>query len=441
MSLENLSFKGGYHMHDFKEIANNCPIEEGPVPAIVEIALHQHIGAPCLPLVEKGDVVKVGQKIGEAKATISAPVHASVSGTVLEIKEITTVAGFKTKAVVIENDGRNELGYEEKNDDYTLLSAEEIISRVREAGVVGLGGAGFPTSVKLQTHPGEKIEEIIINGAECEPFLTSDQVSMETYPEKVVTGCLIAMQAMEAAKGYIGIEDNKPNAIDAVKNACANVPNVEVAVLKTKYPQGDQKRIVQAITNKVIPSGTHGTAIGVQVFNASTAIAITDAVVYGKPLYEKVVTMTGSAITLPKNIRVKLGTPLIEMLEFCNGFKEEPGKIIVGGPMMGESQFSVVSPSVKTMGGVIVLNKEQAQEKPVSPCIKCGKCVHICPVGLEPLFLQSYSLNGLLEEAEKNHIMECIECGTCSYVCPANRPLVESIKNGKRLIRATQKAR
>lgn len=441
MSLENLSFKGGYHMHDFKEIANNCPIEEGPIPAIVEIALHQHIGAPCLPLVDKGDRVKVGQKIGEAKATISAPVHASVSGTVLEIKEITTVAGFKTKAVVIENDGLNEMGYELKNDDYTQLSVEEIISRVREAGVVGLGGAGFPTSVKLQTHEGDKIEEIIINGAECEPYLTSDQVSMETYPEKVVTGCLIAMHAMGAAKGYIGIEDNKPNAIEIIRNACANVPNVDVAVLKTKYPQGDQKRIIQAITNKVVPSGAHATAVGLQVFNASTAIAITDAVVYGKPLYEKIVTMTGSAIKLPKNINVKIGTPLIQLFEFCNGFKEEPGKIIVGGPMMGESQFSVDSPSVKTMGGVISLSQEEAKEQPVTPCIKCGKCVSVCPVGLEPLFLQSYSLNGLLEQAEKNHIMECIECGTCSYICPANRPLVEAIKNGKRLVRATEKAR
>lgn len=441
MNLENLSFKGGYHMHDYKEISNNCPIEEGPQPQVVTIALHQHIGAPCLPLVEKGDYVKVGQKIGEAKATISAPVHSSVSGTVLEIADVTTVSGFKSKAIVIESDGLEALAYEEKNDDYTKLSAEEIISRVREAGVVGLGGAGFPTSVKLQTHEGDKIDEIIINGAECEPFLTSDQVAMEAYPEKVITGCLIAMQAMNAPKGYIGIEDNKPNAIDAVKKACENVSNVEVAVLKTKYPQGDQKRIVQAITGKVIPSGAHGTSIGVQVLNANTAIAITDAVVYGKPLYEKIVTMTGSAIQSPKNINVKIGTSLFELLEFCDGFKAEPGKIIIGGPMMGNAQYNVDSPSIKTMGGVIVMNQEEARENPVTPCIKCAKCVQVCPVGLEPLFLQSYSLRGLLEEAEKDHIMECIECGTCSYVCPANRPLVEAIANGKRVLRATQKAR
>ena len=440
MSLDNLSFKGGHHMHDYKEISANCPLEPGPIPEIVEISLHQHIGAPCLPLVKKGDSVKMGQKIGEAKATISAPVHSSVSGTVLEVKDVVTVSGFKAKAVVVENDGKDELGYEPTDLDYTSLSPETIVEKVREAGVVGLGGAGFPTSVKLSKGPNDVIEEIIINGAECEPYLTSDQVSMEAYPDKVVKGLQIAMFAMGANKGYIGIEDNKPNAIDAVKKACENVKNIEVAVLKTKYPQGDQKRIIEAITGKVTPSGAHATEVGCQVFNASTAIAITDAVIYGKPLYEKVVTMTGAALQTPKNILVRIGTPLEELLAFSDGFKEEPGKIIIGGPMMGESQYQIDSPSVKTMGGVIALTKKEAQEKEETPCIKCGACVRVCPVYLEPIYLQSYSLNYMLEEAEQNHIMDCIECGTCSYICPANQPLIESIRNGKRLLRATQKS-
>lgn len=441
MENKELTFKGGLHVHDFKELTNKCPLEEGPKTQLVTIALHQHTGAPCEPLVKVGDVVKVGQKIGDADATITAPVHASVSGTVKEISEIVTVSGVKTKAIIIESDGEDTIGYTKYDDDYKTLDPEEIVRRVREAGVVGLGGAGFPTHVKIRRNPKDKIKDVLVNGAECEPYLTGDQVTMENYPEKVVIGLDIVMKAMNAKNGYIGIEDNKPNAIKKVQEASKNYNNIKVSVLKTKYPQGDQRRLIDSILGLKMPSSTRGTEEGVQVINSSTAAAIYDAVVLGKPLYEKAVTVTGSAIANPKNLLVKVGTPIRSILEFCGGFKEEVGKIIIGGPMMGESQFTIDTPTLKANGGIIVMNKEEAKPPVVEACIKCGKCVDVCPIYLMPLYLQANVLHERFEVAEKMHIMDCIECGSCSYVCPSKRPLIESIRHGKRELRAASSRR
>ncbi|WP_100065098.1 electron transport complex subunit RsxC [Miniphocaeibacter massiliensis] len=435
---KELTFKGGIHMHDFKEFTNKCEIEEGPSPKFVKIALHQHTGAPCDPLVKVGEEVKVGQKVGDANATITAPVHSSVSGVVKGIEEIITVSGVKTKALVIESNGEEELGFKSYNDDYKNLKPEEIVKRVREAGIVGLGGAGFPTHVKISRNPKDTINHVIVNGAECEPYLTGDQVVMEEYPEKVVIGLDIVLKAMEAKNGYIGIEDNKPGAISKVKEASKNYDNINVKVLKTKYPQGDQRRLIDSVLNMKMPASLRSTEEGVQVINSSTAAAIYDAVVLGKPLYEKVVTVTGSAIANPKNILVKVGTSIKEILEFCGGFKEEPGKIIIGGPMMGEAQFTIESPTLKANGGIIVMNKEEAKPPVVSPCIKCGKCVDVCPALLLPLYLEQNISHNLFEEANKLNVMDCIECGSCSYVCPSKRPLVESIRHGKRELRATE---
>lgn len=436
MDSRELTFKGGVHMHDFKELTNKYSIETGPNVETVTIALHQHTGAPCEPLVKIGDEVKVGQKIGDADATITAPVHSSVSGVVKKIVEITTVSGVKTKAIVIESDGKNEIGYEPYNDDYTKLEPKEIVRRVREAGIVGLGGAGFPTHVKINKNPKDTINYVLVNGAECEPYLTGDQVTMEEYPEKVVIGLDIVMKAMGAPNGYIGIESNKPEAIKRVSEETKKVNGIEVSVLKTKYPQGDQRRLIDSILGMKMPSSLRSTEEGVQVINSSTAAAIYDAVILGKPLYEKVVTVTGSAIANPKNLLVKVGTSLKEVLEYCGGFKEEPGKIIIGGPMMGEAQFTIDSPTLKANGGIIVMNKEEAKPPVITACIKCGKCVDVCPVYLMPLYLQQNVLNNRFEEAEKLNIMDCIECGSCSYVCPSKRPLVEAIRHGKRELRA-----
>lgn len=436
MSINELTFKGGVHMHDFKELTNKSALENGPEVEIVTIALHQHTGAPCTPLVKVGEKVKAGQKIGDVDATITAPVHSSVSGKVKAIIEITTVSGVKTKAVTIESDGLNEVGYEKYEDDYNSLEPEEIVRRVREAGIVGLGGAGFPTHVKIKRNPKDTINYVLVNGAECEPYLTGDQVIMEEYPEKVVKGLDIVMRAMGASKGFIGIESNKPVAIEKVKEACKLVENIEVSVLKTKYPQGDQRRLIDSILGMKMPSSLRSTDEGVQVINSSTAAAVYDAVALGKPLYEKVVTVTGSAIANPKNLMVKVGTSFRELLDYCGGFKEEPGKIIIGGPMMGDAQFTIDSPTLKANGGIIVMNKEEAKPPLVEACIKCGRCVDVCPVYLMPLYLQAEVLHDRYEEAEKLNIMDCIECGSCSYVCPAKRPLVEAIRHGKRELRA-----
>ena len=419
------TFKGGKHIHDFKELTNSKPINFGFVPKIVTIPLSQHSGAPATCLVSKNDLVKVGQKIGEASAFISANVHSSVSGKVKSIDEIMTATGVMCQGVTIENDGLDELGYEEKNLTIDEVSATDIIGAIKEAGIVGLGGAGFPTHVKLTAREGQVTDYIIINCAECEPYLTSDQLMMELYPEKVVMGLLLAMKAMGAKKGILGIEDNKPLAIDKLKEAS----------------QGDQKRLIQATTGIVVPSGASTSAVGIRVINANTAIAINDAVLHGKPLYEKLVTMTGHALKNPQNVMVRVGSKVSDIVEFIGGYESEPGKIISGGPMMGETQYTPNVTTGKPMGGLLFMTQEESAPKAVSPCIRCGRCVDICPVYLQPLYLQLYTLKHRVEEAEKLHLMDCIECGSCSYICPSNRPLVETIRLGKAEVRKQGKGK
>lgn len=440
MKFDNLTFKNGVHVKDHKEFTENKPIELMEQPNTVYIPLQQHIGAPCESLVNPGDSVKVGQKIGDTKAFVSAPIHSSIAGTVKSIIEMTTPTGIKAKTVVIESDGTGQLDESIKpRGTIEALSSKELLEIVREAGITGMGGAAFPTHVKLSPPPDKKIDTVIINGAECEPFLTSDHRVMLESPQKVINGLKIMMKILGVEKGHIGVENNKMDAVNALNEALKPEDNIIVVAVKTKYPQGDEKRLIDAITGRKVPSGGLPMDVGCVVNNAGTARAIAEAVLEGKPLYERVVTITGNGITEPKNLMVKVGTLFKEVIEYCGGFKENPGKILMGGPMMGLSQFSIEVPIIKGSSGILVLTEEEAVIGKISPCIKCGKCLEVCPVYLQPLFISAHSLRDRFEDAEKYGALDCVECGACSYICPATRPLTESIRFAKREILSKRK--
>ena len=441
MKLDNLTFKGGVHVPHYKELTETKVLEQAKEPETVYIPLHQHIGAPCEPLVKVGDRVKLGQRIGQSQAFVSAVVHSSVSGIVKQITNITTPTGIKSSCIVIESDGTNE-----KDESFKCkgsiedLSPKEIINIIKEAGITGMGGAGFPTHVKLSPPPDKKIDTVILNGVECEPFLTSDhRVMLESMPEKVVLGLKAIMKVLGVEKGFIGIEDNKPDAIKILRETIKDDESISVVTLKTKYPQGDEKRLINAITDRMVPSGGLPMDVGCVVTNVSTAKAIAEAIIEGKPLYERIVTVTGNGIKEPKNLVVKIGTLFKDVIEQCGGFNGTPGKVIMGGPMMGISQFSIDVPVIKSTGGILILKEEDVLQKPTSPCIKCGKCLEVCPVGLQPLYISAYALKGKFDAAEKYSALDCVECGSCSYICPAKRPLAESIRFAKREIIAKRK--
>lgn len=437
MKLEALTFKGGTHPNGFKDLSNGKPWIVAEAPDQITIAMHQHIGAPCEAIVQKGDHVNVGQKIGEAKAFVSAPVHSSVSGTVSKIESVVTPDGRTCQAVTIDNDKEYTLGYEVLNRTLDEVSAEEIRAIVREAGITGQGGASFPTHVKLTVPEDNPIDTVILNGAECEPYLTCDQLVMENEGEKVLFGLKAIMKAVGAETGIVAIESNKPCAIKNLR-ALNKDENIHIASLVPKYPQGDEKRIINACLNREVPSGGLPMHVGVVVDNVGTAKAIAEAVREGKPLYERLVTVTGHAAMDPKNVLVKNGTPLDAIIEAAGGLKEEPGKIIMGGPMMGIAQYSLDHPAVKGLSGLLCMTKKEAEPPVVQKCMKCGKCVEACPVHLLPLYIQQRALRGLVDEAQELHALDCIECGSCSYVCPAKRPLVEAIRLAKRGIRAKE---
>ena len=430
MNLKDLTFKGGVNVPEYKELSENAPLKRAMEPEIVMIPLHQHTGAPCEPLVKPGDEVKVGQKIGQSEAFVSAPVHSSVSGKVKSITPMAIPTGLTVNCVVIESDGKNQLHESVKpKGSLKELSSKEIIEIIKEAGITGMGGAGFPTYVKLSPPPDKKIDTIIINGAECEPYLTADHKLMLNESEKIVFGLKAIMKAVNVDNGIIAIENNKADAIEILKKASEKENNIKVASLKVKYPQGDEKRLISATLNRKVPSGGLPMDVGAIVCNVSTTKAIADAVLEGKPLYERIVTITGNGIKEPKNLIAQ-----------CGGFNENsPGKIVMGGPMMGISQFTIDVPVIKGSGGILVLTEEEAKPQPMGPCIKCGKCVEVCPVNLQPLYLSSYSLKDKFDKAEELHALDCVECGACSYICPAKRPLVESIRVAKREIISKRK--
>lgn len=440
MNLENLTFKGGVHVPHHKELTERIPIKRAKEPEIAIIPLQQHIGAPCKPLVKVGETVKVGQKIGQAEAFVSAPVHSSVSGVVKKISPMASPTGMTVDCIHIESDGKNELHESVKpNKDLESLSQKEVLEIIKEAGITGMGGAGFPTHVKLSPPPEKKIDTIILNGAECEPYLTADHRLMVEEPEKVVLGLKVIMKAVGVDKGFIAVENNKPDAIKALKGVVKKEANIELVSLKAKFPQGDEKRIINAVTGREVPSGGLPMDVGVVVDNVGTATAIGQAVEKGKPLFERIVTITGKGVKEPQNLIVKIGTPFKDVIEQCGGFNGKPGKIIMGGPMMGLAQYSIDVPVIKGTSGILVLSEEEARPEPVQPCIKCGKCLEVCPVNLQPLYLSKFALNRKYDRAEEFHILDCIECGSCSFICPSKRPLVESIRVAKREVIAKKK--
>ncbi len=437
------TFVGGVHPSYSKEITASLPITPASTPSQVIIPLHQNIGAPCEPAVEVEETVKLGQKIGEPQGFVSAPVFASVSGKVTKIEPYNHPLGNPVKAVFIENDGEDALHESVKpNKSLEELTPEEIINISKEAGLVGLGGAAFPTHVKLSPPSDIDIDTVIINGAECEPFLTADYRLMLERAEDIIYGLKAFMKALGAEKGIIGIEDNKPEAISSIRKALEEEGkgyNIEIQELHTKYPQGAEKMLIKATTGREVPPGALPMAVNVVNQNTGTTVAMAEAIKQGKPLYERVITVTGPGIRNPANIIVRNGALVKDILELCGGITEDASKLVLGGPMMGMAQFSDDIPVIKGTSGLLVLTEEYTQEHPINPCIRCGKCMEVCPMNLPPNFIGSAAEKKMMDLAEKYGAMDCFECGSCTYICPANRPLVQWIRLAKAEIAASKK--
>jgi electron transport complex protein RnfC len=424
---------GGVHPPENK-ITAGVPIEYLPVPESVTIPVSQHIGSPANPVVSKGDTVKVGQLIAAGKGFVSANIHSSVSGKVNKIDFAADSTGYKQTAFFIDVEGDEWMETINRSKEINRdikLSSEEIIRRCFESGVVGLGGATFPTHVKLTVPSGKKCEVLIINGVECEPYLTSDDRLMLEKGDEILTGVAILMKALKVEKAIIGIENNKPDAIDHITKLASTFKGIAVYPLKVKYPQGAEKQLIKALTGREVPSGHLPLDVGAVVHNVGTAFAVYEAVQKNKPLFERVVTVTGKSLSKPGNYMVRIGTPLSKLIEVAGGLPEDTGKIINGGPMMGKSVSNTDVPVVKGMSGVIIVPVKESVREETKPCIRCAKCVSACPLNLEPYLLMALSEKSLFERAEKERITDCMECGSCSFVCPANRPLLDYIRLGK----------
>ncbi len=430
-----VTFKRGIHPNDKKQSTSSEAIQTLPLKPGSEFVfpMVQHLGAPCDPIVEVGEKVLLGQKIGESKAFVSSPVHTSVSGIVKEIRQTLTPTGITCKAVVVEYDGINEehptVGVIKDPDKMTR---EEMLAVVREAGIVGLGGAGFPTHIKLNPPPDKKIDTIIVNAAECEPYLTTDHRVLLEESEKIVRGAQIIQKIVPGAKCIIAIETNKMNAIKKMEALCAGIPDIEVVGLVPKYPQGAEKQLINACTGREVPSGGLPADIGCIVDNVDTVIAIQRAFDRGRPIMRKIVTVSGDAAVKPGNYKARLGMSYRELLEFAGGMKFEPYKMISGGPMMGVAMFSLDVPIIKTSSAILLFSKDEGLMPPEKNCFRCAKCVEHCPIGLMPLDLNYYVLSGDIDAFEKHNGLDCIECGSCSYVCPAKRHLAQSIRFARR---------
>lgn len=434
--MQTLTFKRGVHPPDCKHFAADKPIEVILPKENSELffPMSQHIGAPCEPLVAVGDYVKVGQKIAESQAFVSSPIFASISGTVKDIRPMLVPGGAMVKSIVIENDGKMaEIEGLNQPKDYLNMSNQEICAAIKEAGVVGLGGAGFPTQVKLAPPPDKKIDYILINGAECEPYLTCDYRIMLEETDKIIRGLQVMLKLHPNAKGVIGIEDNKPEAIKALTAACEGIDNISVAVLEKKFPQGSEKHLIYAITQREVLSGTLPADAGCIVDNIDTVVAIERAIFRGRPLMRRVVTVSGGAVKNPGNYKIRIGMTLKDLVDAIGGFKEDPVKFIAGGPMMGPSLYTLDVASVKTTSGLLCLTKEEAFIPPESNCIRCGKCVEHCPMGLMPFELNAYIIRGDGDSFVSNNGLDCIECGSCSFICPAKRQLAQSIRAEKKI--------
>ncbi|MBP2653269.1 MAG: rnfC [Firmicutes bacterium] len=426
------SFRGGVHPNDRKNFTAAKAIEVAPLPEKVVIPTRQHIGAPCSPIVKVGDLVKKGQVIAETQAFVSSPVHASISGKVAAIAEYPHPVFGSCSAIIIESDGKDEWveGLPIKRE-WQSLESDELKDVIRLAGIVGMGGATFPTHVKMAPPKEKSIDMFILNGAECEPYLTADHRVMLEEADRVVTGMQIVMKALDVKQGYIGIEENKPDAIKVMREAVSGTA-IKVVALQTKYPQGAEKTLIKVVADREVPSGGLPMDVGVVVQNVGTVVAVAEAVEKGLPLIERVTTVTGGAIAEPKNLRLRIGTTFAMAIELCGGFKEEPAKLIMGGPMMGMAQCSVDVPVIKGTSGILALSAADINSGDERPCIRCGRCVEACPMGLVPSMLSILGERGMYEAAkEKYDLLDCVECGSCVYTCPAKRNIVHYVKLAK----------
>lgn len=424
---------GGVHPPENKLTAG-IPIEYLPVPGNIIIPLSQHIGAPANPIVAKGDKVKTGQLIAEGKGFVSANVHSSVSGKVSKVDTAADSSGLKQMSVYIDVEGDEWIENIDRTNEIVKdikLSPEEIVKKCFESGIVGMGGATFPSHIKLNVPSGKKCYVLIINGVECEPYLTSDHRLMLEKGEEMLVGVSILMKALKVEKAMIGIENNKPDAISRLTSLAAGFPGMSVHPLKVKYPQGAEKQLIKALINREVPSGRLPIDVGAVVHNAGTAFAVYEAVQKNKPLIERVVTVTGKSVEKPGNYMVRIGTPISRVLEAAGGIPEGTGKIINGGPMMGKAVSNTDAPVVKGMSGIVLIPVSEAVRETINPCIRCAKCVSVCPIHLEPYLLMTLAEKGLFERAGKERITDCMECGSCSYTCPAGRPLLDYIRLGK----------
>ena len=424
---------GGIHPSENKLTAN-IPIVNLPIPESVTIPVSQHIGAPATIIVNKGDYVKTGQVIATSKGFVSSNIHSPVSGTIKKIDLLADTTGYKQTAIVIDVSGDEWV--ETINRSSTIISeikmtSEDIIKKCLECGIVGLGGATFPSHVKLTVPAGKKCDLLIINGVECEPFLTSDHRLMLERGEEILIGVKILMKALNVEFAQIGIENNKPDAIEHLTKLSASYKGISIHALKVKYPQGAEKQLIKALINREVPSGHLPLDVGVIVHNVGTAFAVYEAVQKNKPLFERVVTISGKSLSKPGNYFVRIGTPVSKLIEAAGGMPDDTGKIVSGGPMMGKAVSNVNVPVIKGTSGIVLFPRKESERKIINQCIRCAKCISACSYNLEPYLLMALSEKSLFERAEKERITDCIECGSCSYTCPAGRPLLDYIRLGK----------
>lgn len=434
---------GGIHPPENKFSAGQA-IRNAELPKVVSIPVAQHIGTPSVPVVAKGDKVKVGQLIAKSGGFVSANIHSSVSGTVSKVDLVPDSLGYPKQAIIINVDGDDWLETIDRSDVLIKdcdLDGPAIVQKINDCGIVGMGGATFPTHVKLVPPKGMKAEYLLINGVECEPYLTSDHRLMLEKSDEILVGTRLLMKALNVEKALIGIENNKPDAIQLLKEKAAQYMGIQVVPLKVKYPQGGEKQLIKAATGREVPSGALPIAVGCVVSNVGSAYAVYEAVQKNKPLFERVVTITGKSVQNPANLKVRIGTPVSELIMAIGGLPEDTGKVISGGPMMGKALANVDVPVTKGTSGILMIPGKEARRDEIQPCIRCSRCVSACPMGLEPYLLMTVAEKNLMERAESERIMDCIECGSCSYTCPASRPLLDYIRFGKARVGALIRAR
>ena len=438
---------GGIHPEENK-LTHEVPTQVAPLPKQAVFPLSQHIGAPAKPVVAKGDVVKVGTLLAEAGGFVSAPIYSSVSGKVAKIDSAFDASGYRKPAIIVSVEGDE---WEEsidrsedlvKIEDRPELTPESIVESIKKAGVTGMGGAGFPTFIKLCPPPGATAECVIINAVECEPYITSDYRLMMEHADEIIVGLQLLMKAAKVEKGYIGIETNKPAAIELLTQKAAADPRIEVVPLKQRYPQGGEKQLVDAVIRRQVPAPPAiPVNVGAIVQNVGTAFAVYQAVMKNKPLFERYTTVTGKKLSKPGNYLVRMGTPMRDLIEICGGMPDDDNKLLAGGPMMGRALTTDEVPVCKGTNSIAILRGSDARRKPADPCIRCGKCVNVCPMGLEPYLLATLSAKKMWERAEAEDVVSCIECGSCQFTCPSHRPILDNIRNGKSTVMGIIRAR